>query len=151
MEHLRLYALVRPLVPKPLRGLTDKHQHTLCYIFFGCLTVLVNLGLYGLLEPYMSYAAAVALSWLGSVIVAFITNKLFVFEERSSDLKSVLRQGLSFGAARLFSLGLEEVLMFVMIERMGLKSFLAKVIAQAAIVIPNYLFSKLIVFKRRGS
>ncbi|MFR6512259.1 MAG: hypothetical protein ACLUP7_09205, partial [Eubacterium sp.] len=70
---------------------------------------------------------------------------------------------LGFAAARLFSLGVEEVGLIVFVELLNFKSIsfsvfgfdltgtlIAKVILAVIVVILNYFFSKFVIFKKKN-
>ena len=148
MEESRLYRLLRPLIPKPLRPLALKYQQLLSYLIFGVLTTLVNLLLYYPLSHLIHYLAANVIAWVGAVIFAFFTNKALVFEDSQWDAGTLLRQGSSFAAARLFSLGMEELILWGFVEQMGLSPDWIKLLAQILVVILNYVFSKFMIFRK---
>ena len=122
------------------------------YLVFGALTTVVS---------YVSYAVATRLmhidiipadviSWICAVVFAFITNKLYVFKSTSSDKKVLLREGLSFVTARLLSLGMEVVLIYIMVlPVIGINDLVAKLIANIAVIFANYFLSKLIIFNKK--
>ena len=66
--------------------------------------------------------------WVVAVSFAFITNKLWVFESKSWDKKILIPELISFVSARVFSLLMEEVGLFVLIDIMFANSFVAKII-----------------------
>ena len=132
------------------------------YVIFGVLTTVVSMvtlklfefvfaviGWQGLLHFILrskdyAYLDANILSWIFSVAFAFVTNKVFVFESKSWAPKVALRELGPFIGARLFSLLVDEVLMFVFVSLLDMKSMLAKLI-----VILNYVLSKVFVFKKK--
>lgn len=135
-----------------------KHKEIIMYLIFGVLTTLVSLVSYALLIKFLplSITAASAISWIIAVSFAFVTNKLFVFESKSSDTKTVLREALSFFAARGIS-GVVEIFLPELLFKAGLdfalfgvKGLVAKIIVNVIVIILNYLFSKLFVFKKAG-
>ena len=60
-------------------------------------------------------------------------------------------QMAKFYGGRVFTLIVEEAILFVFITKMGFNSVLIKVIAQVVVVVLNYLISKLLVFRKRAS
>lgn len=102
------------------------------------------------------------ISWIITVIFAYFTNKLWVFQSKSWKPNVVIRELVGFFGARLFSLGVEELGLWLMIDKMDIGrigfeilgfdvngNLIAKVIMQVVIVILNYIFSKLIIFKKK--
>lgn len=131
------------------------------YIFFGVATTLLNWIAYWILCSAFSIpmdnpdskdnllsVAANSIAFIISLIFAFITNKIIVFSSRDISVKVVLKEFLSFTAARLITFGLETAILFIS----GLISFnltVAKVLAGILVVILNYVFSKLFIFKSK--
>ena len=149
VQESRFYRFIRPLIPPPLRPLALKYQAVLSYLFFGVLTTLVNFLLYFPLSRVMHYLAANVLAWIGAVVFAYLTNRSFVFEDHRRGTAHFLRQGAAFAGVRLFSLGAEEVLLFLLIECLGVNADLTKVIAAVVVTVLNYFFSKYLVFRNR--
>ena len=81
------------------------------------------------------------------MLFAYITNKLFVFESKGLSKKELAREFFAFIAARLVSLGMEELGLWLMIGTLHWNENLAKLILQLVVVIANYVFSKLLIFK----
>lgn len=149
MQESRFYRFIRPLIPPPLRPLALRYQAVLSYLFFGVLTTLVSFLLYFPLSRVMHYLAANVLAWIGAVLFAYLTNRSFVFEDRRRGAGHLLRQGAAFAGVRLFSLGMEEAILFLLIDRLGVNADLTKVIAAVAVTVLNYFFSKYLVFRKR--
>ena len=147
-----------------IKSLLTKYREAILYVVFGALTTLVNfvvLKLCNMAVGEKFYLISNVVAWLASVIFAYITNKLFVFESKSWAFKILLREIPSFVGARVFSLALEELGLWLLVDicRMdGLSwhvfSFdiggimIAKLILAVVVVILNYIFSKLFIFKK---
>ena len=135
------------------------------YIVFGILTTLVNFLLFFLFERLLGeqlYLVSNLIAWAGAVIFAFIVNKLFVFASRSFAARVLLREAMEFVLARIFSLVVEELGLILLIELCHLPSlslpldvvlsgeFLAKAILAVVVLLMNYFFSKLVIFKDKS-
>ncbi len=70
--------------------LFKKYESVISYLFFGGLTTLINIGVFDWLNHSMNYQIANVLAWLASVIFAFITNKLWVFNSKSMAWKTFM-------------------------------------------------------------
>ena len=139
-----------------LKNLITKYKEIIMYLIFGVLTTVVSLVSYSLFVELLPIGITVAsaFSWVIAVSFAFITNKLFVFESRSREVKTVLREALSFFAARIVS-GVVEIFLPELLFSIGLdfslfgvKGLVAKLIVNIIVIIMNYIFSKLFVFKK---
>lgn len=120
------------------------------YVVFGALTTAVSFVSYYACNTMLSihYLASNIVSWILAVLFAYITNKLFVFESKGLSKKELAREFFAFIAARLVSLGMEELGLWLMIGALHWNENLAKLIMQVVVVIANYVFSKLLIFKK---
>lgn len=97
-------------------------------------------------------ALPVLLSWVCSVTFAFVTNRLFVFQSEAKKA-GVLREGVTFFLSRVFTLVVDLVIMFLLVDltgiRNGLYEFAAKVLSNIVVLILNYILSKVFVFRKK--
>lgn len=108
---------------------------------FGLLALLKELaGLHYLLSAGISFAAGTTVSYLLSVA--------WVFPDRRYSSRAV-EYGL-FVAVGLVGLGLNEALLWVFTEPVGIFYLASKVIAGAIIFFWNFWARKLLLFRRRG-
>lgn len=135
--------------------LYKKYEEIVNYLIMGVLATAVNLGvkyalLFTVLEPSnpTQLQIAVVISWIVACLFAYVTNKIIVF--KSKDTK-IFKEFLSFVSARLLTLGMEMLIMFVFVTALGLNSDLWVIIwslvAQVVVIVANYVFSKLFIFK----
>ncbi len=126
-------------------------REMISYLIFGVLTTVVNFIFYWLFTDvlHIYYIASNVVAWIFAVIFAYITNKLYVFESKSWELKLIIKEVISFGAARLFSLLFETGFLALTVEVMGVPKLIAKIIAAVFVVIINYVASKLFIFKKK--
>lgn len=131
-------------------------KEIISYLIFGVLTTLVNWATYGVFVKYIGCGITLsnAVAWVAGVIFAFVTNKIFVFESRSFALKTVLRELVSFVAARGVT-GVLEIFGVPLLVKIGLdrtvfgvEGAIAKVLVSVIVIILNYVFSKLLIFKK---
>ena len=111
------------------------------------------------------YTAAQLTQWVCAVLFAFFTNRKWVFTE-ADRTKRVLPQLLTFSGGRLVTLGLDYVI--TLVGAMALSALLpalnsvtiigitlnlnevaAKVAAAFVVIVCNYIFSKIFVFKKK--
>ena len=135
--------------------LYKKYEEIVNYLIMGVLATAVNLGVkYALLFTVLEASnptqlqIAVVISWIVACLFAYVTNKIIVF--KSKDTK-IFKEFLSFVSARLLTLGMEMLIMFVFVTALGLNSDLWVIIwslvAQVVVIVANYVFSKLFIFK----
>ena len=141
---------------KKIKELYIKYKEIINYLIFGVLTTLVNLItkyilLFTILNPTNGFQLQIAIiiSWIAGVLFAYFTNRKFVFESKN---QNKLKEFISFVVARIATLLLEMFIMWFFVTLLKLNSDLYVVIftlvAQVAVVIGNYIFSKLFVFKK---
>lgn len=148
-----------------IKKLFNKYKELISYVFFGVLATIVSIGSFKIFDVILGehlYMLSNVISWIITVIFAYFTNKLWVFQSKSWKPSVVVRELIGFFGARLFSLGVEELGLWLMIDKMNIGTIgfeildfdvngnlIAKVIMQVVIVILNYIFSKLIIFKKK--
>jgi putative flippase GtrA len=116
------------------------------YVFFGALTFLVNIVTYFIFEDLMgiNYLISNILAWFFSVLFAYVTNRIWVFESKSPD---ILKEMSLFFGGRIFSGAVDTGLMYLFIDVLMISDLISKIVVQVIVIILNYIFSKLIVFK----
>lgn len=133
--------------PEPLYR---KYKEVLLYLFFGGLTFLVSIGSYAGFNVGMGINELIAnvISWFFAVAFAYITNKIWVFSTRGLEFATLVREIFKFFGGRVFTLVVEEIILYVFITRLQFNSMLIKVMAQIVVILLNYIISKLFVFKK---
>lgn len=125
------------------------NRETISYLFFGILTTVVNYAVYELCKcSGLHYTLSTALAWAAAVAFAFVTNKLFVFESKSWESSLVFREVSKFVTCRLVSGFFDLLYMILVVELFSMNDSLAKLTANIFVVMINYIFSKLIIFKK---
>ena len=148
-----------------MRNLFLKYRETIAYIFFGAVTTLVNLVVFKLFNVILGeemYLVSNTIAWAAAVLVAFFTNKLWVFESKSWAFSVIRCELPTFVGARIFSYLFEEAGLFLTVGLMGLGEWMlalpfitvsgemvCKVFLQVVVLVLNYIFSKLVIFKKR--
>jgi len=142
---------------KLIENLYEKNKEIINYLIFGVLTTIVSLSSkYILLFTIFDASNAIQLqttiiiSWIAGVLFAYFTNIKFVFESNNNNK---IKEFVNFVVARLSTLFLEMFIMWFFITLLKLNSNLYVItftlISQIAVVIGNYVFSKLFVFKKK--
>ncbi|HBG4142721.1 GtrA family protein [Clostridioides difficile] len=127
-----------------------KHKETILYLFFGAFTTLVNIVSYLFFTRVIlfNFIVANALAWILAVLFAYVTNKFFVFESKRIEIKFLFKEFLSFVSFRLLSGVVEMLIMYVMIDLLFVNDVIVKVFTNIVVIVLNYLFSKMIIFKK---
>lgn len=132
-----------------LKALVLKYKFIILYGIFGVLTTIINIGVYGILYSVLGVSNVVSnvIAWVISVLFAFITNKLWVFESKSLDLKVFIKEFGSFTVCRLATGILDLGIMFVGVDLLKGPAIILKVASNIIVIILNYVMSKIFVFK----
>lgn len=132
----------------------NKYREQVAYLFFGVLTTMVNWVVFTfLIHLGISIVVSNAVSWIVAVIVAFFTNRWWVFKSTVTGFKGVLNEGFAFLGSRILT-GILELGLVPAIVLIGLDGFIfstsgldAKILVSVAVVIGNYFISKFWIFK----
>ena len=129
--------------------MTKKYKETILYLIFGVLSTVVNIVTYVFFSMVvgLNYLVANLIAWIMAVFFAYITNKFWVFGSKEIKFNYVLKEISSFVGCRLFSGGIEMLIMFIMISVLNINDFVVKIITNVIVVILNYIFSKLLIFR----
>ena len=127
-----------------------KYKEIILYLFFGGLTTVVNLAVYYPLYNMAGLSGTVSniIAWAAAVLFAFFTNKPFVFESHDWSKAVVLPEFAKFVGCRVGSGVLETVFIAVTVDLLKLNGNFMKVIIAVAVVLINYVGSKLL-FKKK--
>ena len=146
-----------------MKKLFYKYKEIIMYLIMGGLTTLVSWVTYTLFacalpignEDILVLTANV-ISWVFAVSFAYITNKIWVFESKSWERHFLLKEFGMFVSARLITgifemaavpgfvwLGLDQSLF-------GVPGMISKIVVSIIVILLNYVFSKLFIFKKQA-
>lgn len=142
--------IMRLPIVNVLEPFYKKHKVVLLYLFFGVLSFLISIGTYALTTEIIHINILIAniFAWVFSVSFAYITNRIWVFKENATELISILAEIGKFASARLATLGVEELILYVFVSKIGFENMAVKIVATVIVIILNYLISKLWVFQK---
>ena len=138
-----------------IKYLCVKYRELIVYVIVGGLTTLVswaakfawNSIFYGG-TAYPTELQAVILStveWVAGVAFAYPTNRRFVFQSKDPEIfKECIKFVLSRVSTYLLSVGLN-----VLLTWLGVNVYVTTIVAAVAVVIANYVISKLLVFRKK--
>ena len=142
-----------------IKDIYFKYKEIINYLFFGGVTTIINLAVKYLLlftvcdaSNALHLQITVVISWISAVVFAYFVNRKFVFE---SDNENKLKEFINFTISRIITLFIEMFVMWFFITLLKLNSDLYVIIftllAQLFVIVGNYVFSKLFVFKKSNS
>lgn len=133
-----------------IKKIIETYKEIISYLFFGVCTTVVNFVIYFACTNLfgLNYLLANALSWIGAVAFAYITNRIWVFKSKNRGIRAIFKEITAFVGCRLLSGVMDMLIMFVGVDLMGISDGITKLITQVVVVVLNYVFSKLIIFRK---
>lgn len=127
-----------------------KYEDIIKYLFFGVLATIVNIVVYYVFANVLEfhYMVANVIAWVVAVLFAYTTNRTWVFVSQIKDLRGICKEFMLFISCRIATLFLELAIMYVMISLMGIDDMITKYVCQVVVIVSNYVFSKLIIFRK---
>ena len=138
-----------------IKELWKKYEEIIVYLIVGGMTTVfswfwmffVNIVIFG--NPlYPTKAQNLVLSvvnWTAGVIFAYPTNRKFVFKSKNPN---IIQEAGKFVASRVSTLILEIVVRQVF-GWLGINVYVTTIVAAILVIIGNYVFSKLLVFRKK--
>ena len=118
-----------------IKMMMNKYQEIISYLIVGALTTLISLISYyalvlTILNPNNSLELQIAniISWIISVLFAYITNRKFVFKSQN---KNIFKEFFSFTSSRIITLLCDMLIMYL------------------GVTVLNYIISKFFVFQNK--
>ena len=133
--------------------LWNKYKSVIAYLFWGVVTTIVNIGVFQWLSSgiHWNYEVATVIAWFVSVLVAYLTNKVWVFGSHYTTFRAFIVEFIKFYFYRALTLLIDIVFMYVGVTLLGFDSaiqqLVVKILDNVVVVIANYIFSKWLIFK----
>ncbi|MBQ4058662.1 MAG: GtrA family protein [Lachnospiraceae bacterium] len=147
----------------------QQYREIISYLFWGVMTTVVSWASYSVfalvfkgqvsmvrllgMEMSMVVLMANILSWIFAIVFAFVVNKLWVFQSKSWKKSVWIPELWKFLSARVVT-GILEIVVVPLLVGMGLnqtifgvEGMVAKVLVSVGVVLLNYVFSKLFIFR----
>lgn len=116
---------------------------TFRYLAFGALTVAVNIVSYRIISLWLNTLTANTIAFFIAVFFAYYTNTFFVFQVVFSRKNFLQFMGMRIGTIFLDDGGM------LLLLACGWNDILAKCVVNTVIIVLNYLFSKLLIFRKK--
>ncbi|MCI8717527.1 MAG: GtrA family protein [Lachnospiraceae bacterium] len=126
------------------------NKEAFMYLIFGVLTTAVDYIVALLCFHGAGFGEITSnnIAWLVSVAFAYITNKLFVFESKSFQGRVLFKEIVSFLSARIITLIMADIIIWGASE-LNTDFLTAKIVSSVVVIVANYIFSKLIIFRKK--
>ena len=127
-----------------------QYKEAIDYLFWGGVAFVLSMVLFYIFANVMNIYEQIAniLSWIICVIFTYLTNRIFVFQSKVKGFKNIFKEFKDFVTARLLTLVMENVILFVMIDLLSINNMISKLVGQFVVIVSNYFLSKLWIFKK---
>lgn len=125
-------------------------------MIFGVGTTLVNIVSFWIFtrlivlvsNPELNIIIANTIAWILSVLFAYITNKIWVFNSYVKGY-AMIKEAFAFFACRFASLIMDNAIMHLGISVLGYPDIPVKLVSNIFVIIFNYVFSKFFIFNSK--
>jgi len=134
-----------------LMGMIKKYKSFIAYAVFGVFTTIVNIVVYNVCYYNLELSNTLSniIAWVLAVTFAYLTNKVWVFDSKSWKWEVLRREVTAFISCRLATGIMDLIIMFVCVDLLGWHAMLMKLLSNILVIILNYVFSKLVIFKKK--
>ena len=135
-------------------ALYKKHQELVNYLVVGVIGTVVSIVIFtALMKMTNESVLSNIISWVVTVILMYMLNRYFVFLEHAKDKVAILKEMSTFVSARIATLLLETVIVWLGIDVMnlnsGLQIIVVKTVGQVLVIVLNFVAAKLVIFKKK--
>ncbi len=139
-----------------IKALCVKYREILVYLIVGGLTTLVSWTA-KFLWNYLFYAGTAypsstqnfilsVVDWVAGVAFAYPANRRWVFQSKNPE---ILKEASGFVLSRLSTLLLNILMMQLLVNVLHINVYVSTVFTPILVIVGNYVFSKLFVFKKK--
>lgn len=134
-----------------IKELYLKYKEIINYLIFGVLTTVVNIVTYAIFARLFHIDEVISniIAQILSILFAYVTNKIYVFESKTTNIKEILQELISFFGCRIFTAVLDTAVFTLMVKKIGINDLIAKCITQVIVIVLNYVFSKILIFRKK--
>jgi len=129
-----------------------RYREQIAYLFFGGCTTLISWGVSTLFYYVIFGERFNVLSNVFSetlaITFAYVTNKIFVFQSKTTTKQNFRQELLSFFAFRILAFVLTLLAMYILVDCLSYTQWICKIIVSVVVIILNYIVSKFFVFNR---
>ncbi len=119
------------------------------YIFVGGASFIVDWALLQIIEAMGVYHLIAGIfSFIAGLCVNFGLSKFLVFSKKS-DKKQAAKEFTVFGIIAVFGLIITEGLMFIFVDKMGIRLAIAKIIAAGIVLFWNFFMKKIFLYGKK--
>ena len=143
-----------------IKAIIEKYYEQLAYLVFGGLATLLNLVIFAVNQIVFGVDFATGLGNIICILFAYWTNRTFVFKSQNKGASS-LREFGEFIFFRLVTLLMDQAIIWLGVsivgpmigfasDAAGLWPMGVKLFSQVVVILSNYVFSKVFIFKKKN-
>ena len=127
-----------------------KHKAFIAYGVFGVFTTIVNIVTYNVCYSRLGISNTLSnvAAWILAVTFAYLTNKVWVFDSKSWKMDVLRHEVPAFIGCRLATGIMDIIIMYVCVDILKWPALLMKIASNVLVIILNYVFSKLVIFRK---
>lgn len=148
---------------KKIKELIEKYYEGLAYLFFGGLATLLNLVVFAVFQAVLGTGFATGAGNIIDnaicILFAYWTNRTFVFRSKNSG-RAAWAEFAQFVSCRIGTMVLDQLIIWLGVSVVGpgialvaanqkLWAMGVKLFSQVVVIVSNYVFSKLFIFKKK--
>lgn len=128
----------------------NKIKELILYGFFGAATTAINIFSYIFFTRIcrLPYTLSNGLAWGIGVVFAYYTNSKFVFGQIPIGAPESQKQFIKFIESRVLTGVIDMLLMIWMVSAVNLDDRISKIFINIIVIVLNYVFSKIWIFKK---
>ena len=138
-----------------IKELFEKHREIIIYLIVGVMTTVFSWGVAFIGTLFLDVENVGwqndvnnTISWVAGVLFAYPLNRKWVFQSKNP---KILKEFMGFASSRVLTWLMDLVIMRVTVNVWGMSYMIAKVfISSVVVTIANYIFSKLLIFRKKG-
>ena len=139
-----------------VKELYKKYEEIINYVIVGAMTTFVSIISYYIFR-FLIFTAntqlhvqiCTVISWILAVLFAFFANKKYVFKSKEKGKNSLIEM-FKFYLSRFTTLLVEMGSMWLLTDPLNINDKISKILVQFIVLVLNYLFSKIFVFKKHN-
>ena len=143
---------------KKIKELMIKYRELIVYLIVGVLTTIVSWAAYGISKFFLDVEGsafqmqvAVIIRWVAGVLFAYVTNRKYVFMSKNP---KILKEFIAFTGSRVIALFADMFIMWLLPPvlfgwKVPYADWVATFISAVVVTVLNYIFSKLMVFRKK--
>lgn len=121
------------------------------FLVVGGISFAVDYGLYVVLFHYLGvqYLLASTISFSLSLILNYVLTLKFVFEAKPG--RNIALEFTIYIGLNIIALGLNQLILFIAVDGLGISPFVGKLIATAVVLVYNFISRKILIERMAAS